>query len=337
VSIDGDIRYIQLAGACGAGYYGGGGAGGLFGGGSSTGGGGGGYNGPGAGGTDTVTFISGTNGQSGGLGFGGNAGVGNTQGLGGNLSTAQQGGTGGGYCCFGAMLGANGGNIPTGSTTGGNVTLSGFSVAVNGTISGQVSLLGGNLATSNYGSQSIFGHNVTLNSASTFFPGTLTATNGTTINLPSGSSAGGIIDSTSAIDLSTLTSLTFHGQNLAIVSSSNITSSSAVTIDLSNTTGGNGGNLTLIAGFTAPGTNLTPALGTFTIGAAGTGQLNIPNVTTAATTAGCVDIALHINITGGRQCNGSAITTGAPRVIAAASIAAGSATTKGAQVAGCDA
>jgi hypothetical protein len=90
-------------------------------------------------------------------------------------------------------------------------------------------------------------------------------------NLVFGAGGVGTITFVGNLDLGLSKTLTFHGQTLTIIASGNISSSTASTIDLSNSSAavnsGNGGNLNIIAGynFSPANSNQNPVTGTFTI------------------------------------------------------------------------
>ena len=106
-----------------------------------------------------------------------------------------------------------------------------------------------------------------------------------TFNLSISFPTGTIANSSGSVDLSQLGTLSFSGQNIAIISAGNIINSSGnrLTIDISDATAF-GGNLTLIAGF-----DFTPSTGGITLGpsnslysftspSSGGGSINLPNV-----------------------------------------------------------
>jgi hypothetical protein len=99
---------------------------------------------------------------------------------------------------------------------------------------------------------------------------------GNKLVLNSGTAAGVIANSTgSDLDISKLPSLTFNGENLTIISAGNIVDGgNAETINLSNS-GGAGGELALLAGFTfSPATNTsTPDNQLYSITGRGTGSI----------------------------------------------------------------
>lgn len=126
----------------------------------------------------------------------------------------------------------------------------------------------------------VVGNNaVNVNTPKIVLNGSLT---GNPLNINAGLGAGTIANSSgSALDLKNLGNLQFTGASLAIISAGNIVNTGgSKTIDLSNGAG-NGGNLTLIAGF-----NFTPTV-TGTVGPnstvyeltnAATGSINLSNV-----------------------------------------------------------
>ncbi len=122
---------------------------------------------------------------------------------------------------------------------------------------------------------------------------------------------GTIANSSGPLDLSTFGSLTFTGLRLAILSAGDITDSgNTVVIDLSSSIG-DGGALTLIAGY-----NFTPAtLGTvgpseqeYTITAAGSGSINLSH--TSINTTGTSDGGNVFAVATGSIALGSITTTG---------------------------
>jgi hypothetical protein len=165
--------------------------------------------------------------------------------------------------------------------TGANQTFNGVTNLDAGTnASQQVIAQNGALATGN--------NTVNINGSNLVFQGTGNIIgNPLVFNSPNG--AGTIANSSGDVNL--LSSLTFHGQSLAILASNNINTEGASSIDLSSTTG-NGGTLTLVAGY-----NFTPATAgqtfvignVYAIGTASTGgsiNLGTVNINTGATKAG---------------------------------------------------
>ncbi|HEY9792166.1 MAG TPA: hypothetical protein V6D22_17305, partial [Candidatus Obscuribacterales bacterium] len=132
----------------------------------------------------------------------------------------------------------------------------------------------------------VVGNNaLTANISEMTLDGTISG-NPLTINA---SFSAGTIASNGTLNLKSLGNLTFVGQSLTILSAGNIINTGgALTINLSNPNG-NGGSLSLIAGFDftpAASATLAPNGGLYTLQSATSGSIQLPNVSIVTSAAG---------------------------------------------------
>jgi len=104
------------------------------------------------------------------------------------------------------------------------------------------------------------GANASVNTNAVFDPNGLSATGTETFTIAPKSPTLGTISSAGDINLTSNMIIKSAGKNLAVIAGGNITGTSLKTINLSNRTG-NGGNLTLLAGFDLQSSTYTPTHG----------------------------------------------------------------------------